>query len=476
MVRPVNHMTPVIPSASVKRALALFGLAAIYFAAGRLGMRLAFLNTSATPVWPSAGIALAGFLILGTRIWPAILVGAFLVNFTVAGALVPSAGIAISNTLEGLVGAFLINRYANGRECFGRPADIIRFAAITAAISNTISASCGVTILSLTGLARWSDYSSIWLTWWLGDAAGALVVTPVLVLWSKPSRSLWRRHQLLEATVLLVSLLVMSQLVFGGLFPDKNYPLDFLCLPFLLWAALRFEPREAAAAVLLLAGVAIWGSLWGYGPFVRPSQNESLLLLQSFMGVASVMTLSIAAVVSARRRATDQLRLLTITDPLTGLANYRQLINVLESEIRRSSRSGRTFGILFLDLDRLKAINDRHGHLVGSRAICRVADVVRGSIRSIDTGVRYGGDEFAVILPETDESAAHRVSQRITERLAQDLEEPPVSVSIGVAVYPRDGETAKGLLATADKDLYVKKSQRLGVAAGASVAAQPSVM
>src|SRR5262252_6776282 len=194
-------------------------------------MRLAFLNASATPVWPSAGIALAALLILGTRIWPAILVGAFLVNYTVAGAFVPSFGIAVSNTLEGLVGAALINRFANGRECFGRPSDIIRFAAITAAVSTTVSATCGVSILSLAGMAHWSDYGSVWLTWWLGDAAGALVVTPVLVLWSKPARSLWRRHQALEATVLLVSLLVVSQLVFGGLFPDKNYPLDFLCLP-----------------------------------------------------------------------------------------------------------------------------------------------------------------------------------------------------------------------------------------------------
>lgn len=456
-------MTPVIRSAPVKRAVVLLGLATIYFVAGRLGMRLAFLNASATPVWPSAGIALAAFLILGTRIWPAILLGAFFVNYTAAAALVPSAGIAVSNTLEGLVGAFLINRFASGRECFARPSDIFRFAAITGAVSTTVSASCGVTILSLAGLARWSDYGSIWLTWWLGDAAGAMVVTPVLVLWSRPFRSLWQRRQALEAAVLLVSLLVVSQLVFGGWFSDKNYPLDFLCLPFLLWAALRFEQREAAAAVLLLAGVAIWGSLWGYGPFVRPSQNESLLLLQSFMGVASVMTLSIAAVVSARRRATDQLRLLTITDPLTGLANYRHLIDVLESEMRRSNRSGRTFGVLFLDLDRLKAINDRYGHLVGSRAICRVGDVVRGSIRSIDTGVRYGGDEFAVILPETDESAARRVAQRISERLTQDREEPPVSVSIGVAVYPRDGDSAKVLLATADRHLYAEKARRVAV-------------
>jgi diguanylate cyclase (GGDEF)-like protein len=234
-------------------------------------------------------------------------------------------------------------------------------------------------------------------------------------------------------------------------------------LPFLLWAALRFEPREAAAALLLLAGVAIRGSLWGYGPFVRPSQNESLLLLQAFMAVASVMTLTIAAVVSARRRATDQLRMLTVTDPLTGLANYRQLVTVLEGEMRRSGRSGRSFGVLFLDLDRLKAINDRYGHLVGSRAICRVADVVRGSCRAIDTAVRYGGDEFAVILPETDETAAYRVSRRIGERLAADSEQPPISVSVGVALYPRDGDTAQLLLAAADRNLYAAKARGMVV-------------
>ena len=452
-------MKTVTLSRTASDLVLLAGLAAVYFVAGKLGLRLAFVNASATPVWPSAGIGLAALLVLGYRVWPAILLGAFFVNITTAGSLASSAAIAIGNTLEGVVGAYLVNRYANGRDCFDRPGNIFRFAGLVAVMSATISATWGATTLSLTGSAHWVEYGSIWLTWWLGDAAADLVVTPVLVLWSRPSPRGWHRGHLLETAVLLVSLVVVSQLVFGGLFPDKNYPLDFLCIPFLLWAALRFEPRAAAAALLLVAGIAVRGSLWGYGPFVRGTQNESLLLLQAFLGVVSLMTLTVAAVVSARRRTAERLRLMSVTDPLTGLANYRQLISVLIAEIARSVRTGRAFAVLFLDLDRLKRINDHHGHLVGSRAICRVGEALRATCRAIDTAARYGGDEFAVVLPETGETEARHVVNRIGQRLAADQESPPVSVSAGVALYPRDGETVATLLAAADRNLYQAKGR-----------------
>jgi diguanylate cyclase (GGDEF)-like protein len=152
-----------------------------------------------------------------------------------------------------------------------------------------------------------------------------------------------------------------------------------------------------------------------------------------------------------------QVQHLAISDPLTGLANYRHLIDVLEAEIERSGRTGREFSVLLLDLDGLKSINDRFGHLVGSRALLRLAEVLGVHSRSVDTPARYGGDEFALVMPETGSQAARRVAGRIRERLASQTEEPKISVSIGVAVYPSSGATAERLLMAADEALYAMK-------------------
>ena len=158
-------------------------------------------------------------------------------------------------------------------------------------------------------------------------------------------------------------------------------------------------------------------------------------------------------------RLFEQVRRLAVTDSLTGLANYGTLINVMDMEIQRSRRTSRPFAILLFDLDDLKTINDAHGHLVGSRAICRLANVLQIHSRTMDTAARYGGDEFALVLPEADQDAAASVSRRICERLAEDGEFPRVAVSAGAAVFPRDGETIDSLFNTADKALYGMKRQ-----------------
>ena len=156
----------------------------------------------------------------------------------------------------------------------------------------------------------------------------------------------------------------------------------------------------------------------------------------------------------------ERVRHMAVSDPLTGLANYRRLLDVLENETERTDRSGRPFAVLLLDLDGLKAINDSYGHLVGSRAICRVADILRIHCRAIDTAARYGGDEFALVLPESQEDEARRVVDRIRLVMANDDEPPRLSASMGIAVYRGDGERIEKLLSEADQQLYAEKAKR----------------
>lgn len=153
----------------------------------------------------------------------------------------------------------------------------------------------------------------------------------------------------------------------------------------------------------------------------------------------------------------DQVSRQANLDPLTGLANHRQMFEVLQSELQRSGRTGRSFAVLLFDLDGLKKINDKYGHLTGSKAIKRLAMALRNGSRAIDTPARYGGDEFALILPESTATEAHQAAKRICERLANDGMRPRISVSVGVAVYPADGINVEKLLGAADVSLYRMK-------------------
>lgn len=171
-------------------------------------------------------------------------------------------------------------------------------------------------------------------------------------------------------------------------------------------------------------------------------------------------TVGVALDVTDQQRSEESIKYQALHDPLTGLANYRALLESFDTELHRSDRTGRPFAVLLLDLDRLKVINDRYGHLVGSRALSRLSAILKRTCRSIDTSARYGGDEFAVLLVETDRAAAVQVARRIVERLANDKENPRLSVSAGIAVYPWDGERVENLLAVADRELYRNKLRK----------------
>jgi signal transduction histidine kinase len=351
-------------------ALALIGAA--YFVAGKLGLKFAFIHPSATAVWPPTGFALAAMLIFGRRVWPSILLGAFFVNITTFGSIATSTGIAVGNTLEALAGAYLVERFARGTQAFVRPQDVFKFGLLAGVFSTAVSATFGVTSLCLGGAATWDRFGPIWLTWWLGDSIGNLVVAPAIVLWALGPRLRLNRSNIVHSMLLASYLFTVSMIVFDGWGPwkTKDHPLEFLCMPVLVWAAFRLGPVGAATSSTLLAAVALWGTVRGFGPFVAASQNESLLLLQAYMGISAIMSLAVAAVVwdwqQSRQKLTDQGRELERSN-----VDLRQFAYMASHDLREPLRTVSCFADLFA--------RKYHGYL---------DEDADDYIRSITSGVR----------------------------------------------------------------------------------------
>ena len=291
---------------SVKTGALILVLALLYFCAGIFGLSLARVHPSASAVWPPSGIALAAILLWGYRLWPGIFLGAFAVNIAAAGSIAAALGIASGNTLEAILGAALVNRFANGPNAFDQTKSILKFILLAGILSTAVGATIGVTTLGLGGLAPWDNFVTIWLTWWLGDAAGNLIVASLLVLWFTQPLLPVKNLQLLEAAGLLLVLILVGWILFLTEIPSG---LEYFALVPLLWGALRFGRRGAVTAAFAMSAIALWGTLRDLGPFAPSDPMHSLLLLQVFLGTVTVTSLLVASVILERRRLEQRLRI-----------------------------------------------------------------------------------------------------------------------------------------------------------------------
>lgn len=322
--------------------LAVVGI--VYIAVARLGLTLASINPSATPVWPATGVALASVMLLGYRISPAIFVAALIVNVTNAGSVASSLGIASGNMLESLVGAYAVNRWSDGLNTFNSPSGVAKFALICLVPSTMISATLGVGSLSLAGYANWHDFRAIWTTWWMGDLAGALVIAPVIVLWGKRRQLPMERGEIIQSIMVYLAAIGVGLIAFSPLFEQSSVrtPLAFLAILPPIWAAVRCNQRDTATAAALLSCFAVWGTLENGGPFVRSSLNDAFLLLLAFMISVSVPALILSAEVAVRKRHEEHVDF--VMHELSHRSkNLLSVVQSMANQIARRTDSYETF-------------------------------------------------------------------------------------------------------------------------------------
>jgi signal transduction histidine kinase/CheY-like chemotaxis protein len=283
-------------------ALEVLGAAVVYFATARLGLELAVVARQVSVIWPATGLALALLVLRGRRLWPAILIGAFCANVANDTSVLTSVGIALGNTLEALLGATLLQR-VGFQPAMRRLHDVASLFLLAACLSTIVSATVGVATVCFTGTAHWSSFTSLWSTWWIGDAIGNLVTAPFVFVWADQARNRWRLIRLPEAAVLLCSMLLLSLAVFVDRGSVVPYPVHYLIFPAVIWAALRLGQHAVVSLVFGALAVTIVATLSGRGPFVTTNIAASLLQVALFMAVVAVTGLFLGAATAERNRS-----------------------------------------------------------------------------------------------------------------------------------------------------------------------------
>ena len=291
--------------AAVRYLLGVVVLAAAYYGSAKVGQTLRY-TASVAAIWPPAGLGIAALYLWGVRWWPGVLIAELVVNGELLlgqhplplGSLV---GQQAGNMAEVVVGAVLLRRLIGPRAAVDRREQVGGlFAAL--AVATAISATVGMVSMLAGGVITAGEAPTFWRTWWLGDAAGALVVVPLVLAWAANPGGAWRRLRSAEGVLLIATVATL-----GALAVSTNEPVTYVVFPALIWAASRFGTPGATLSIAIATGVAIGITANDVGPFFKQPIDHRTLSTQIYIVVTAMTTLFLAAMVSERERATRQL-------------------------------------------------------------------------------------------------------------------------------------------------------------------------
>lgn len=324
-----DHETPKL-SYPIQLGLTFF----LYFAAGRLGLAVPFTSANVSPVWPAAGVGLALVLIWGIRVAPAVALAAFFVNFFSPIPKLAAAFIGLGNACSAVAGAYLLRHVLGFNTPLSRLRDVMKLVVVGGLIATTVAPSIGVSALNITHTQAWLGYASAWRIWWLGDAMGILVVAPVLLNGRELLR-MCRGWRFVEFCAIALGVLGASSAIFGPWQAVRDDVLAFVVFPFVVWAAIRFRIAGAALAGLLTAGIAVWGTSKGFGPFVSHLPLYNAALLQAFIAITSLTGIVLAAVIIEKEHLQARLEERTneLEQKTEQLANQAKLLDLANDAI-----------------------------------------------------------------------------------------------------------------------------------------------
>jgi len=436
----------------------IFLIAGTYFLAAKLGLHFAFLKGNVTLIWPPSGIALASVLLMGYGAIPGIIIGAFTGAYSTGAPFLYALMVAIGNPLAAIIPFYLIKRFASFRPQLDTLNSIISLMAFGALVGPLFSSTIGSAGLLISGLGSWSNILEVWFKWWLGDAIGVIIFSPVLLTWISHSKSRSQRNKIVEGIFILGLVILLDYLVFGNILPSEiSYSLYYLILPLTIWAAMRLDSRGVSLINLVAMSISVWGTVHGFGPFINSTLQSSLIYMSSTITIF-ITALILSAAIAEQRTMEGRLTHQSNHDYLTGLFNRL----FFDEETQRLNNS-RQFPIcvVMADVDHLKKVNDTLGHDHGDQVLKNVAVLFNLVFRKEDIVARLSGDEFAILLPNTNLHSLKRILKRVHAEISlfnQAHPELPIRLSFGYCRAHKKNKI-EDCLKEADTLMYLEKQK-----------------